>query len=344
MLFQSAQTVTGVTVKNNIPLSFVFGSKRNVTVTLRKFTEAELKGKDPNNMLCLTIINKEPSPQVKILFENLLKGNYGNDYLESEWQLDIKDGRPTVKHTDKPSTIPQELISFSQQITRQLNDYAKRTIQVLRWRLNASSRQNPFLNAWFPTWSFDGKTWTVLPSSEIMHASIKRDMLVAAELMPEIVNLINKGSDEPLAHSLLREAYDHQGTNPRSALLTGIAAAEIGVKHLLTKLLPDTKWVLENLPSPPIILILTQYFPQLLSHRKIKRKNLPVPQTIIDTLKDGVALRNSVAHTGLPNIEFEKLDNILHSVENILWILDYYSGLDWALNNMSPNIKSQFIT
>lgn len=342
MFFQNAKTVRGMTLKDNKPLIFLFGSKRNINVTLRKFTEDELKGKNPNDLLCLTIISKEPSPLVQTLFNKLSKGEFGESNLGSEWLLHVEEGRATVKKSEKPSSFPEELMSFSDQISRELNGYAKRTMQVLRWRLNATSYQNPFVNSWTPLWSFDYKNWEVLPSSEIMHASVQRHIQLFPEIQHEITNLIDKGIDEPLAHSLLREAYDHQGTNPRSSLLTGIAAAEIGVKHLISKLLPDTKWMLENLPSPPLTLILTEYFPQLLAQRKIKRKNQPIPKDIIDTIKKGVALRNSVAHTGIPDIKFDTLNNILHSVEDLLWILDYYSGYDWALNYISPEVRAQF--
>ena len=77
--------------------------------------------------------------------------------------------------------------------------------------------------------------------------------------------MINQGLSEPLTHSLFREAYAQRVTNRRSSLVLAVAAAEVAVKRCATILAPRAAWLLEELPSPPIAQMITDFLPSLLA-------------------------------------------------------------------------------
>jgi hypothetical protein len=88
--------------------------------------------------------------------------------------------------------------------------------------------------------------------------------------------------------------------------------------------LPDTLWLLENAPSPPIIQIINEYLPSLPIKATIDNK-IPMPsKTITESLKKGVAMRNKLIHSGRASIDHSKIGHILFAVEDLLWLLDFY--------------------
>ena len=88
----------------------------------------------------------------------------------------------------------------------------------------------------------------------------------------EIVRMVESGDQEPVAHQLLREAWELRSSNPRSALAIGIAAAEIGVKDLIASLVPNAQWLVMEMPSPPVVKILREYLPMLPVRGRFKDK------------------------------------------------------------------------
>jgi hypothetical protein len=91
------------------------------------------------------------------------------------------------------------------------------------------------------------------------------------------------GAEEPVAHELLREAEDNTGSNPRSALVLATAALEVGVKAYVAALIPDTRWLAFNAPSPPVALLLNRYLPTLKSRRP---EPFPKPPTGLNKAVD----------------------------------------------------------
>ncbi|HHE9409934.1 TPA: hypothetical protein ACPGZZ_000807 [Haemophilus influenzae] len=76
------------------------------------------------------------------------------------------------------------------------------------------------------------------------------------------------------------------------------SALETGIKTHISKLSPDTEWLLENLPSPPIDKIFKNYIPLLYEKcgRAIEfQKEL---KSLTKQIKDIIEVRNKIAHTG----------------------------------------------
>ena len=53
-----------------------------------------------------------------------------------------------------------------------------------------------------------------------------------------MVRKVEAGAEEPLGRQLFREAWSQVGTNPRSGLVIGVTAAEVGL--IKTNRYPDT--------------------------------------------------------------------------------------------------------
>jgi hypothetical protein len=141
----------------------------------------------------------------------------------------------------------------------------------------------------------------------------------------------NEGSEPPLGLQLLGEAWNQRITHPRSALVIGVTAAEIALKQLIGELAPDARWLVDNVPSPPIFKIARDYVPSLKVKARLKGKTLQPPKKLLKRLLEAVELRNKVVHAGEAPPGPEELKEILVAMEDLVWICDLYTGHTWAL-------------
>ena len=155
----------------------------------------------------------------------------------------------------------------------------------------------------------------------------------------EIQTWVLAGMTEPLGHELYREAREQWHMNPRSALILAIAAAEVGFKQFVSAIAPAAGWLAVNSPSPPLVDMLEKYLPTLPGTNKIGGKMLAPPPAILTTLKKGVGLRNKLSHQGSANLTTDILDEVLTAVRDVLWLLDYYYGYDWAWAYISDETR-----
>jgi hypothetical protein len=143
-----------------------------------------------------------------------------------------------------------------------------------------------------------------------------------------------------LAQELFQEAWGQRDANPRSALVMGIAAAETGVKHLISTLVPAAAWLVENTQSPPLIRMLEEYLPLLPTRLRIKGKVLPPPKWLIAEIKKGVNLRNKIVHGHKIELKSDALLEILKAVHDLLYLFDLYAGHEWAAQRLSVRMCS----
>jgi hypothetical protein len=235
--------------------------------------------------------------------------------------------------------VPAALDSFSKQISREFSDMARRAVQVARWRVNAHGTHRTICGGKGVGYSLDGKAWFTLPqdinfSMDVAHALSLRD-----DELGDIELLLDNGDDEPIAHQLFREALENRFPNPRSALILAVTAIETGVKNCISGLVPNATWLVENAPTPPVVHMLREFLPEL--SKTLDRDNpmLQVPTAMLDVVKDAVTMRNRLVHTGRQDIDDAKLRSILYTTKDILWILDYWRGRQWALANLSPETR-----
>jgi hypothetical protein len=161
-----------------------------------------------------------------------------------------------------------------------------------------------------------------------------------AEAIEEMFQL---GTAQPLYHDLFREAWQNRVDNPRSSLVMAMAAAETALKTTAVDLYDNlgTEWIFENLPSPPLDRMLRDYVQLLPARRKIDNKLRRLPKAAITLIKEGVELRNKLVHGRGKDIEPERLETILRTVRDVLYLLDYYRGHDWALERCSGSFMEE---
>jgi hypothetical protein len=146
---------------------------------------------------------------------------------------------------------------------------------------------------------------------------------------------VRSGADEPFGFELHREAWSQRTTNPRSALLLGVAAVEIGFKECVAGLVPDAAWLAREAPTPQVVRMLREYLPTLPAANTIGGKVVPPPEQHLDRLKKAVNARNQLAHKGGASPTGRDLRLLLVDMKEILWLLAYYAGSSWALHHLS---------
>jgi hypothetical protein len=70
--------------------------------------------------------------------------------------------------------------------------------------------------------------------------------------LQQVATMVGEQVRQPLAHEMWREAWNLQYRSPRSSLVIGVAAAEVGFKHLVALLVPPVESLVEHIPSPPL--------------------------------------------------------------------------------------------
>jgi hypothetical protein len=113
----------------------------------------------------------------------------------------------------------------------------------------------------------------------------------------------------------------------------------VGIKECVATLVPDAAWLVNEVASPPIIKMLTEYLERLPLRGARPTNKALIPSDLIATLKVGVELRNRLSHRGAANLEYRRLQETLEAVRSVLWLLDYYRGYEWALDHVDEKIR-----
>jgi hypothetical protein len=228
------------------------------------------------------------------------------------------------------------------QVHLDLQEFILRTLRLVRWRTNSlKAEPNPIQWAIEFSWSLDGEEWK--PVADNLTGKLILSRLPDwTTQTAEFVSTEGVGQlDEPLGHELLRDAAVNRKENLRSSLVMAVVAAEVGFKQFTSRVFPDTDWILEQLPSPPLTKML-EIFPWPKLSVRINGKVPSIPPSILNELKKAVKLRNTVVHTGVVNVKAETVDLILTSVRDLLYFLDALRGQNWATTYMSPDALRHF--
>jgi hypothetical protein len=165
-------------------------------------------------------------------------------------------------------------------------------------------------------------------ASQMIHASsVQTD---------EIVRKVEAGAEEPLGRQLFHEAWSQIGINPRSALVIGVAAAEVGLKRLIGTLVPSAEWLVQEIQTPPVRKILRDFLPTLPVRAKWPDgRQIALPSKLINEVVNAFELRNKIVHVGAPPPSREELAKTLRAINDLLWICDVYLGELWAMKHVS---------
>jgi hypothetical protein len=205
---------------------------------------------------------------------------------------------------------------------------------VLRWRFGLFGDDMPFARTEIVVQLPDGDSVCIEPMpTTVMGDDIGK---IDAHGLRPVVTLVQESIQQPVAHELWREAWNLRNSSPRSSLVIGVAAAEVGIKQLAGFLVPGANAIIGNLPSPPIDTLIRAVLPELpvLSGTPHNRR---CPQLLRKTLITAVEARNRVVHRGMP----PQLDlrRSLLFIREFLYLLDYHAGCEWAEGFLSVETR-----
>lgn len=205
---------------------------------------------------------------------------------------------------------------------------------LIRWRFVLSGRDSVFADFGAAGLLDDGQ---ILQLHPIPRAALGDDRAEIGEPeWSELADIAASESREPIAHQLWREAWNLRFANPRSSLVIGVAAAEVAMKHLVAKLVPAARSLVEDLPAPPLARMMKHSLPE----RPIRAAIPPerrCPTHLHKALDLAVQERNAVVHRGVePTIE---LRETLGAVREFLYLLDLFEGSVWAAERLSATTR-----
>jgi hypothetical protein len=330
------------------PLDAIYEGPHRVTVTVEPVSAVEADHALRNDAVAKACGQLNASPRVAAMLSDLACGlaPVGSQLPPQDSVFAVEpwfDAATRVIQSGAGGApldlLPEAVRSFITQAGGELRDYLIRTVRVMRWRQAAEGPHSPFVGH-SGRFSLDGETWHPLPASYTGSLSMRGSLSFRGSEWQEVVDLVAQGLDEPFSFELHREAWNQRSGNPRSALLLGVAAAEVGFKECVVKLAPDAAWLVLKVPAPPLVRMLNEYLPKLPARNLIGGKVVPPPATHLKRLTRGVEARNELAHRGGVTPSSDEVTALLVTIEEILWILSYYAGRAWALQHVSLETRA----
>jgi hypothetical protein len=255
--------------------------------------------------------------------------------------------KAALEHTGKdprglpkePPTPPPAVREITLRVGHRTSEFARRIAKLIRWRTGFPGEHDPIHSSRGTRWSVDGEDWKIVPGDfQIGLLTSCAYSKPDEAMLGEVKGMLAGDLQEPLAHELLLEAMELQYGNRRSALLIGIAAAEIGMKDFIGKLVPTAEWLAFHTPTPPLVAMLEEFLPTLPAKYRLSGISPFVPKEMLTILRKGVKLRNEATHAG-GSITQETLTEVLHTVHDLLYLLDFYGGQQWAIDFVQHHYK-----
>lgn len=299
---------------------------------------------------------KSPPPVVVILKER--KRHDGNDdfrrgnvvctaiavpgiqsEIKDELNASLEDGIVKLSKL-KPTTI-----KAVDEILHHMRAVYRSTLIMFNWTHGLDGPPDPsgLPHAFY---SADGNSW--FEYSQVRRVSFNveeaTNLIYAKNVQIEqVVRKVEARVEEPLGRQLFREAWGHIGINPRSALVIGVAAAEVGLKRLIGTLIPSAEWLVQEVQAPPMRKILRDFLPTLPVKAKwADGSPIKLPAKVISEVVKAGELRNKVVHVGAMPPSRQELAIMLRAISDLLWICDVYLGEHWAMKHVSLETKKNW--
>ena len=293
-----------------------------ILVRLRPPPERQKPGRLGEYARCEAIANFNPKPAIldgfRALEENKLP--VGSGRPDPRWRTD-----PRLQHLAVMPALPEPMKQLIEQVERELETAATRAVELTRWRLGEDGPHQPFPRPKYQ-WAV-GRSWRPMPMELHFYPRVYHVKPFTAKRGAEIQALVDSGVEPPLARSLCREAFQLEQTSPRSSLIIGVTALEVGVKQYLSRLVPELDWWLDEAPSPPILRLLTDYLPKL--------GGPEIDARLVKHLDSAIKARNRLVHTGKASkLRDERLKEALDAISDTLYSLDAAEGHGWAVRHM----------
>jgi hypothetical protein len=221
---------------------------------------------------------------------------------------------------------------------QKIESVLKKVGAVLRWRFGLSGYDPVFRDTTVTAQLANGRPIDLylVPQSAMGddRATIEQEGLSA------FAELVVSSQREPVAHELWREAWNLRHPNPRSSLVIGVAAAEVGIKQLIAALVPQASSLVENIPSPPLDTMIRKVLPDLPIRADVE-PGRRAPRHLRTAIVAAVEDRNRVVHLGaMPRAD---LRVTLLAIREFLYMLDMYAGHSWAEALLAEKTRSALV-
>jgi hypothetical protein len=230
------------------------------------------------------------------------------------------------------NSFPDGVRTVTMQAFRDARGCLERVVKLIRWRRGILTDTKAMGQLRGLKWSRERSVWRNAAFDMAILSLGKEGKASAFDQATQqaVQELLDAGQSEPLSRELFMEAIHLRDESPRSSLFLAIAATEVGVKELISALVPDSKWLAFNVPSPPVERLLREYVHQLpLRNRSEEDRNKPAfSEEVLNAIKLGVTQRNQLAHSAA-EVKAEPLKDLLIAVHQVLRQCQLYSGFDW---------------
>lgn len=243
-----------------------------------------------------------------------------------------------------------EVAQYATSLRHRLEYPGFRFVQLVRWIGGLSSASLPKAGqALF--WSLDLKTWHEAPS-EAEDTSVfgEFDFVLDGQWPTLLEKLVqNENLAEPLAWQIFHEAVELRYRSPRAAIVMALTAAEVGTKLLPSSLSPSASegWLALEMPTPPMEKLIGGYLPLLTDKRVVTKGKQPrqeeaIPKGLRDRLVKASSRRNKLVHSNELSPADEEVNRTLADVYEYLYLLDWFSGQEWAMRRVSDDCREAY--
>jgi hypothetical protein len=239
-----------------------------------------------------------------------------------------------------------DLRELTVSIRHRLEYPAFRVLQLSRWLGGLASASLPETGQVFQ-WSLDGEMWHEAPTSDEPQF-IGEGELVLDDRWPDVLQTLisHEHIAEPLAWQVFHEAVALRFRSPRAAFVLALTAIEVGIKLLPGALSPSGSeaWLALEMPTPRLDKLMSGYLPLLTERRVTGKPKEAIPSKLRRRLVTASELRNKLVHGNEPPPRDEVLAEALDDVYNFLYLLDWFSGTEWALIRVSDEWRDSYDT
>jgi len=178
-------------------------------------------------------------------------------------------------------------------------------------------------------WSEDKKDWHRLLLKNNSGAITLGGVVESSKKVgDDLADLFLRSEKAPVYRGFLDQAIIDYKLD--SAMVMAVAALEIAVKQTIQKVHPETDWLLQEIPSPPVHKMLKDYLPTLESPFVDDNGGIKVSTELLDEVKKAVQARNEIIHKGSIKWPVRRRYKSILMMEWVIRWLEYYQGYSWS--------------
>ena len=263
-------------------------------------------------------------------------------YLQEGRIETISENKYKIKWFPIWDILDEELKISIKEKKHKLMDLGKKILKSLFWRYQLLALPNPIAVSNLQVSLDNRKTWFDFHMGMRVSIDVGQGIFFTPKIISELRELIkNKKEKFAIGFELWREAWVNRNKNRRSSWLLAISALEASAVVYVSTFYPEAGWLISELPKPYLIKIYNKYFPTLVKN-KHSVQFFPLHRDINRILQNGIDKRNDITHTGEGIHSSDDLELLLNTCKDLLYIVDYHFGNEWALHYVSDTTKQKY--